>query len=45
LEQHRVIDLLPDRTTDTVASWLKNQPSIEVCPFGDMGNKLVGGHE
>src|SRR4051794_13258273 len=30
LEQHRVIDLLPDRTTDTVASWLKNQPSIEV---------------
>ena len=30
LEQHRVIDLLPDRTTDTVASWLKNQPSLEV---------------
>ncbi len=30
LEQHRVLDLLPDRTTDTVATWLKNQPSIEV---------------
>jgi transposase len=30
LEQHRVLDLLPDRTTDTVAAWLKNQPSIEV---------------
>lgn len=30
LEQHQVLDLLPDRTTDTVATWLKNQPSIEV---------------
>jgi hypothetical protein len=30
LEQHRVIDLLPDRTTDTVATWLKNQPTIEI---------------
>ena len=29
LEQHRVLDLLPDRTTETVAAWLKNQPSIE----------------
>jgi transposase len=30
LERHRVLDLLPDRTTDTVAAWLKNQPTIEV---------------
>ena len=30
LERHRVIDLLPDRTTDTVAAWLKSQPTIEI---------------
>lgn len=30
LERHKVIDLLPDRTTNTVAAWLKNQPSVEV---------------
>jgi DNA-binding NarL/FixJ family response regulator len=30
LEQHRVIDLLPDRTTSTVAAWLKVQPDVKV---------------
>jgi transposase len=30
LEQHRVIDLLPDRTTDTVAAWLRNHPEIKI---------------
>ena len=30
LERHRVIDLLPDRTTETVKSWLERHPEIEV---------------
>jgi len=31
LEQHRVVDLLPDRTSSTVAAWLKAQPSCQGC--------------
>lgn len=30
LERHQVIDLLPDRTADTVEQWLKDHPSVEV---------------
>jgi transposase len=30
LEQHRVLDLLPDRTTETVAAWLRQHPKIEI---------------
>ena len=30
LERERVIDLLPDRSTEAVASWLRRHPSIEV---------------
>jgi len=30
LETHQVIDLLPDRTSDTLASWLQAHPSIEI---------------
>lgn len=30
LERHKVIDLLPDRSVDTVKSWLATHPGIEI---------------
>jgi transposase len=30
LEEHRLVDLLPDRTADALASWLQDRPEIEV---------------
>ena len=30
LEQRRVIDLLPNRSTETVAAWLRQHPSVQV---------------
>jgi len=30
LEQHRVVDLLPDRTAESLATWLKEHPGVEI---------------
>ncbi len=30
LEQHRVVDLLPDRTSESLATWLQDHPGVEV---------------
>src|ERR1700680_4365137 len=30
LDQHRVVDLLPDRSTESVKAWLEKHPGIEV---------------
>lgn len=30
LEQHRVVDLLPDRQAETLSNWLKEHPGVEI---------------
>ena len=31
LERRRVLDLLPDRTAETLADWLRRQPQVAVA--------------
>jgi transposase len=40
LEQHRPIDLLPDRTTETLTAWLKAHPGIELVSR-DRSNEYI----
>jgi transposase len=42
LERHTVIDLLPDRSPDSVAEWLRCHPSIEVVSR-DRGQVYIDG--
>ncbi len=42
LERHRVIDLLPDRTAETLALWLKSHPSVEVIARDRSGEYMRG---
>ncbi len=42
LEQHRPVDLLPDRTPDTIAAWLQAHPGITVISR-DRGDTYIEG--
>ncbi|RWI31463.1 MAG: ISL3 family transposase [Mesorhizobium sp.] len=44
LERNRVLDLLPDRNADTVASWLERHPGIEIIARDRAGVYAEGAH-
>ena len=42
LERHRVVDLLPDRSADTVATWLGDHPGVQIVSR-DRGGEYAEG--
>jgi len=45
LERHQPVDLLPDRTAQTLASWLKAHPGIEIISRDRGGDYAAGARE
>lgn len=45
LERHQVVDLLPDRSGDTLAAWLKEHPGVDVIARDRSGEYARGASE
>ncbi|MAU10624.1 MAG: hypothetical protein CL607_12430, partial [Anaerolineaceae bacterium] len=45
LERHQVIDLLPDREPQTVATWLSQHPNIEIVARDRSAQYALGMHQ